>query len=209
MGLKLEAIRKLGIFGGAFDPPHRAHRELVRTAVEQLGLDALFVLPTGQAWHKPQHLSSAAHRAAMARLQFGDLPRVHIDLRETQRAGATYTIDTLRELVAEHPGTQVHLIIGADQLRAFGRWRDAEAITRIAIIAIAYRQDLKPATSPFDEEIRENLPPGARWQVLATRPMPESATDVRLRVARGEAVDDLVGPAVAGYIAEHHLYLTP
>ena len=88
--------KRIGVFGGAFDPPHLAHMALVKTAVADLQLDELRVIPTGQAWHKPRALSPAHHRLAMAQLAFADLPNVLVDPRETQRVGPSYTVDTLR-----------------------------------------------------------------------------------------------------------------
>ena len=95
--------RRVGMFGGAFDPPHWAHRSLAQTGLEQLQLDHLHILPTGHAWHKARTLLPAEHRIAMCERAFGDLPRVHIDARETERTGPSYTADTLGELRAEHP----------------------------------------------------------------------------------------------------------
>ena len=117
------AAARLGMFGGAFDPPHMAHRVLAQAAVDQLRLDELRVFPTGQAWHKERTLTPAQHRLAMAQLAFEDLPKVVVDARELQRAGATYTIDTLRELSAEHPGAELFLVMGEDQAAAFTTWR--------------------------------------------------------------------------------------
>ena len=86
------AARRIGVFGGAFDPPHNAHVALVRAALSQLALDAFFVFPTGQAWHKPRALSPAADRLEMARLAFSDCPAVTVDQREMLRPGPTYKI---------------------------------------------------------------------------------------------------------------------
>ena len=118
------AARRVGLFGGAFDPPHSAHRTLIEAALAALRLDSLLVLPTGQPWHKQRHVSPVAQRLAMAQLAFGDLPRVLVDGRETNRPGATYTVDTLRELHAEQPGSDFFLIIGQDQAQALQTWRD-------------------------------------------------------------------------------------
>jgi len=111
--------RRVGLFGGAFDPPHAAHVALARAAVEQLQLDRLHIAPTGVAWHKPLVLSAAADRLAMCRLAFGDLPGIVIDARELRRDGPSYTIDTLTELRAEYPQAELFLQIGADQAAAF------------------------------------------------------------------------------------------
>ena len=112
------APRKVGLFGGSFDPPHVAHVALAEAALGQLGLDELRILPTGQAWHKSRALTAAEHRLAMARLAFGHLPGAVVDDRELLRAGATYTIDTLRELAAEQPGAQ---LVGPGHRHILGR----------------------------------------------------------------------------------------
>ena len=100
-------VLRLGVFGGAFDPPHRAHVALVEAAIAQLQLDRVQVLPTGQAWHKPRQLSAAADRLVMTRLAFEPLPQVAVDDREILRAGPSYTSDTLQELQHEYPHAQL------------------------------------------------------------------------------------------------------
>ena len=95
---------RIGVFGGAFDPPHLAHRALLETALDELKLDRLHVVPTGEAWHKPRQLTAAAHRLAMVQLAFGDVPKICIDTREINRVGPSYTIDSLRQMAAEAAG---------------------------------------------------------------------------------------------------------
>ena len=82
-----QETQRIGVFGGAFDPPHNAHVALAQAALEQFGLDMLYVIPTGQAWHKARVLSAPEHRLAMTRLAFAGMPRVRVDERELQRAG--------------------------------------------------------------------------------------------------------------------------
>lgn len=195
-------IGRIGMFGGAFDPPHLAHVALARAAVEQLGLDELRVFPTGQAWHKSRELTSAEHRLAMAQLAFGEVPRAVVDGRELRRAGPTYTVDTLRELRAEFPQAELVLVIGADQAEALHSWREAAEIIRIATISIAERARPVRAAAPFDAS---KLPAG-RWQPVELPPMPVSATEIRERVAAGQGIDHLVPDGVARYIDRHHLY---
>jgi nicotinate-nucleotide adenylyltransferase len=194
--------RRVGVFGGAFDPPHVAHAALARAAVDQLALDELRILPTRDAWHKSRPLSPAPHRLAMARLAFADLPRVVVDERELHRAGPTYTVDTLRELLAEQPHAQLFLVMGEDQAAALTRWHDWETVVALAVIAVAGR-----AATPG--EVRAALPPRARFQTLALPPMPASATTIRSLVGSGRPVADLVAPGVASYIDRHHLYQRP
>lgn len=189
------------MFGGAFDPPHLAHIALARAALEQLELDQLLVLPTGRAWHKPQTLSAPEHRLAMARLAFGDLPRTIVDDRELRRAGPTYTIDTLRELNAEHPEAQLFLVIGEDQALSLTTWHEWQAVVTLAVLCMAARPAAKAAGA-----VLPKLPAQAEFRLLELPAMPESATEVRARAAAGEGIAHLVPPAVASYIERQHLY---
>jgi nicotinate-nucleotide adenylyltransferase len=194
-----DAPRRVGMFGGAFDPPHRAHVALAEAALRQLGLQRLYVFPTGHAYHKDRTLTPAEHRLAMARLAFGALPGALVDDRELRRAGPTYSIDTLRELQAQHPGAELYLLMGEDQAAGFGRWRAWEEIARLAVLCVAERGGHGGL---------DNLQalPGVRVQPLELPRMPESATDIRSRLAAGEGIAALVEPAVARYIETHHLY---
>jgi nicotinate-nucleotide adenylyltransferase len=193
------AGRRIGVFGGAFDPPHTAHAALAHAAVDQLALDELRIFPTGDAWHKAQRLSPAPHRLAMARIAFADVPRAVVDERELRRAGPTYTVDTLRELKAEQPDAELFLVMGEDQAGALTRWHDWESVLSLAVICVAAR-------AASAGEARTALPPQARARPLLLPSMPESATEVRIRTAAGAAIDHLVSPGVARYIGRHHLY---
>ncbi len=195
---------RIGVFGGAFDPPHQAHRALAEAALAQLALDALHIVPTGEAWHKTRPLSEGAHRLAMARLAFGDLPGVCIDDQELRRTGPSYTIDTLRELQAVYPGCTLYLILGEDQARMLPTWHAWQDICRIATISIAQRPDVTLAKGTIDAENGT----AARFQPLQTTPTALSATAIRSLVASGQRVDHLVPEPVARYIDQHHLYQT-
>ena len=201
------AAGRVGVFGGAFDPPHNAHVALARAALAQLDLAQLRILPTGRAWHKARGLSAAADRLAMARLAFGGLPRTVVDAREVRRAGSTYTLDTLRELRAEQPAAQPVLILGADQAAALPSWHGWQEILSIAIVSVAGRPDQTGAATGFDPESLPGPPPGARFEPLTFEPTPLSATAIRVRRATGGDIASLVPPAVARYIDQHSLYL--
>lgn len=197
---------RIGVFGGAFDPPHNAHVALARAALAQLQLAELRIFPTGQAWHKSRALSSAQDRLAMAELAFAELPDVVVDAREIRRDGPTYTLDTLRELHYERPDTQLVLLIGADQAAALRSWHGWEEILSIAIVSIAHRAEPTGAAGRFDPQTLAPLPAGSRFEALDLALMDISATDIRSRAARGGDISALVPPAVARYIDRHHLY---
>jgi nicotinate-nucleotide adenylyltransferase len=208
------APRRIGMFGGAFDPPHLAHRALAEAALDQLDLDALHIMPTGQAWHKARALTPAAHRVAMCQRAFGDLPRTRIDTRETTRQGPSYTADTLAELAREYPGATLYLVLGADQLLAFKSWvRWAEVLER-AQLAAASRALHIGADAALDQREEMDLSSVDLPFVRLSMPLTNiSASAVRARVeqpaTQSAVLARLVPEGVASYISDHSLYQDP
>ena len=196
--------QRIGVFGGAFDPPHRAHVALVQSAIEALQLDQVRVLPTGQAWHRQGPLSDGVHRLAMARLAFADVPQVIVDDREIRRTGPSYTVDTLTDLAHEQPQAQWFLLIGDDQRRSLPAWHRIDDITRLAIIAAAARDP--HVASWHDSHASPAEVAGLDLRILPMPLMPIRATDIRQRCARQQDLAGLVTPAVERYIHDHHLY---
>ena len=207
------------MFGGAFDPPHNTHAALIERAIAQLLLDELRVIPTGEAWHKARALSPAVHRLAMAELAFSEIPGVIVDARETQRAGPSYTVDTLLELRVENPDAELILLIGGDQARALPRWHRWREILQFATICIADRIDSTWAKGIFDPQNEANAvklpsdhlpdsPPEARLVRLQMPLSPVSASEIRARIAANQSIDGLVCEPVARYIVQHHLFQT-
>jgi len=192
---------RIGLLGGSFNPPHLAHLALARTAVQALQLDEVWWLPAGQPWQKAgRALEAAHHRAAMVRLLIQDEPRCCLDERELHRPGPTYTVDTVRECRAQHPEASFFLILGQDQYGRLDTWRDWQGLLAEVTLAVAARDGQPP------------VPPAAlagtphRLKVLPLPDMPVSSTALREALGRGDDVSRLVGTAVAGYIARHHLY---
>lgn len=199
------STRRIGLYGGSFDPPHLAHLALARVARDALGLDELRWQPAGRPWQKPGRLvASDEQRLAMLRLLVGHERGFVVDPCELERAGPSYTVDTLREVAAAQPGARLFLVIGADQFARLDTWKEATELPRLATLAIAARQGhaVQPPAAW----------PGAplAWTELPLPRIDISATDVRRRAAAGESVSPLVGAAVAGYIDQHQLYrVTP
>lgn len=199
--MNASSVLRLGVYGGAFDPPHNTHIAIAAAALSQLTLDCLHIVPTGFAWHKSQQLSDATHRLAMAQLAFADLPHTVVDARETERQGPTYTIDTLRALQREYPRAQIYLVIGSDQARALSTWHAIDAVRGAAIICVAQRADSDE--SQADAAIA--FPDLKRLHMPAS---PLSATEIRGLAADRRDVSHLVPAPVARYIEHHHLYRT-
>ena len=196
--------RRVGVFGGAFDPPHMAHTALAQAALEQLQLDELRIVPTGEAWHKNRGLTPAVHRLEMTRLAFAAMDRVTVDPRETRRRGPSYTVDTLAEIRREMPQAQLFLIIGQDQAAALPTWHRWREIADFATICVAARAGFAGARGTFDA-LNLGISP---LQTIELPPMDVSATDIRERLASSQTVAPLVFEPVARYIAHHHLYQT-
>lgn len=202
------APRGLGVFGGSFNPPHASHRRLVEAALAQLPIDRLLVIPTGDhPLKRGDDMAPAADRLAMCRLAFGDLPGVAIDDRELRRPGRSFTVDTLAELAAEHPGRRLFFLIGSDNLAILPQWREPARICELATLATYPRLG-----HPVDAAALAALPlpPAARAAVAAhVLDLPADAvasSDLRARWRRGERTLPEVAPAVRDYLAAHGLY---
>ena len=194
------AARRIGVYGGSFDPPHLAHLALARVARDALALDELRLMPVGQPWQKAGLQAQAGQREAMLRLLVAGEPGLLVDARELHRSGASYTIDTLRELAAEQAGAQLFLVMGADQFSNLHTWHEAAELPRLATLAVAARegQAVQPPAAWAG-------PPPA-WHELPLPRIDISATEIRRRAAAGEPLAPLVGEAVAGYIDQYQLY---
>ena len=197
-------ILRLGVFGGAFDPPHRGHVALAQAAVQQLQLDALHIIPTGHAWHKDRPLSDAKHRLEMCRLAFSDIASAVVNDCETLRLGPSYTVDTLMHLRTQFPKAQFFLLLGQDQAMHLSDWHRAKEIPQLAIIAIASRSISMGAVSAVGSENNALF----AMQRLEMPPMPQSSTQIRSCVQNNISIDSLVCEPVARYIALHQLYRT-
>lgn len=187
----------MGLFGGTFDPPHRAHRALAEVALQALALDELRWVPAGQPWQKARAVTPAVHREAMVRLAIAGEPRFVLDDLELRRSGPSYTVDTVEALAAERPQDHWFLVIGLDQwagLRTWHRWRD---LLRRVTLAVAVR----PGVTAPDGALA-----GGTVVTLPLGPQDVSSTAIRARAALGLDLGDLVAPDVARYIDQHHLY---
>ena len=197
---------RIGLLGGSFDPPHLAHLALGRLARQTLALDELRWLPAGAPWQKAGRvMAPAAHRVAMLGLLLADEPGAWIDPRELQRDGATFTIDTVRELQAEQlkgdrPQAEWILILGQDQYSRFDTWRDWPELLQRCSLAVAGRAGQAPQAPAALAAVPHRL------YLLDLPPQDIAASVVRARLAAGQPVATLVGERVAGYISQHGLY---
>jgi nicotinate-nucleotide adenylyltransferase len=209
---------RIGLLGGTFDPVHVGHVALGRAACEALKLDELRLIPTGRSWQKDGTGASKTQRLEMAQLAASGRPHWQVDDRELRREGATYTIDTLRELRAElGEDASLVLILGSDQLRNLASWQAYRALLDYAHIAATQRGPDRLAD--FDERVeallaahgREALPDAPAGAIVFFRmpAVPVSATGLRAAIGRGERPAELLPAGVLDYIDRYHLYRKP
>jgi nicotinate-nucleotide adenylyltransferase len=197
--------RRVGVLGGTFDPPHRAHLALAAAAREALSLDLVIVVPAGDPWRKAERDVTAAEvRLALTRIAFEDLPWVIVSPLEVRREGPSYTADTLEQLCGreEYAGAEWWFILGQDALVDMQHWHEPERIVAQARLAVATRGDLEAAEIEALEAV-----PALRDRVdeVPFEPLDVSATAIRAQIAAGEGTPDLT-PRVRAVIDELELY---
>ncbi|MEP7303385.1 MAG: nicotinate-nucleotide adenylyltransferase [Caldimonas sp.] len=191
-------MKRIGLFGGSFDPVHNAHVALAATALDQLRLDELRWIPVGQPWQKTRRLADAADRETMVRLAIAGEPRFALDRCELRRRGPSFTLDTVRELVAGLAGAQWFLVLGQDQYASLHTWRDWRELLGLVTLAIANRPGAALAVNSQITRVEH--------QTVLLPMMDISSTEVRRRVAAGESIAGLVPESVASYIEQRRLY---
>lgn len=196
--------------GGTFDPPHVGHLLAASDAQESLGLDRVVWVPAGrQPLKLAGHAATAADRLAMVRLAVANDDRFSVDSIEIDRAGLSFTVETVEAYAAASPGDALFLLLGTDVVSTFGRWRAPRRIAELAHIAILRRANSGGAVekAAVVGAIRavtgEDLPAPL---VLDTRRVDVSSTEIRERARAGRSLHGFVPDTVARYIGEHALY---
>jgi nicotinate-nucleotide adenylyltransferase len=199
-------MRRIGLFGGTFDPPHVGHLVLAEYARDRLRLDEVHFIPAGQPPHKPgTRITRAAQRVAMARLAVRGNRAFAVSTLETRRGGPSFTIETLRKVSADSPRARLFLLMGADSLDEFATWREPEAILRLATLAVAGRPGAAARALPRGRAASARGR-HARIEWLDNAEIAVSSSIVRTRVRAGRSIRYLVPDTVAAYIARHRLY---
>jgi nicotinate-nucleotide adenylyltransferase len=190
---------RVGIMGGTFDPIHHGHLVAASEVAALFDLDEVIFVPTGEPWQKSERqVSPAEHRYLMAVIATASNPRFWVSRVDIDRAGPTYTSDTIRDIAALRPGAELFFITGADALAQILSWKNAEEALRMARFIGVTRPgyELSDAHLPVDSVTLVDVPA-----------MAISSSDCRTRIRAGHPVWYLVPDGVVQYINKHHLYL--
>ncbi|MEU9557445.1 nicotinate-nucleotide adenylyltransferase [Streptomyces fumanus] len=190
--------RRLGVMGGTFDPIHHGHLVAASEVAAQFRLDEVVFVPTGQPWQKSDRAVSAAEdRYLMTVIATAENPQFSVSRIDIDRGGPTYTVDTLRDLRALNPDTDLFFITGADALAQILTWRDSDELFSLAhFIGV---------TRPGHTLTDAGLPKGG-VSLVEVPALAISSTDCRARVAKGDPVWYLVPDGVVRYIDKRQLY---
>lgn len=191
-------MQRIGIYGGSFDPVHLGHLLVAQAAFEELGLTRLAFIPAAQSPFKQTVLPAPGPvRAQLLRLALAGKAWCEVDEQELNRAGVSYTVDTLRDYAGRFPGVELFYLIGADNVPALPQWRAADELSRLAEFVVIPRpgQAQVPLPAPFQGRMLRGWPLGV------------SSSEIRERVQAGRCIAHLVPPAVAEAIQNNRLYL--
>ena len=195
---------RLGVLGGTFDPVHIGHLALAEQAREQLALERMLWVPSGDPWRKADRtVTVAKHRAAMVRLAIEEHASDNLCLLEIERSGPSYSVETLAELQRIEPGSELFFVLGLDALEDLPNWREPARLIELATLAVAARGARQPAAEELDRRV-----PGLGGRVVWLE-MPHidvSATELRRLAAEGADLRDRTPASVEAYIREHRLY---
>lgn len=191
-------MQRIGLYGGSFDPIHNGHVLVGQAALEELQLERLFFIPAARSPFKPEQQPAPRElRLAMIRLALAGRTNCEVDDIEIQRGGTSFTVDTVRYFAQRFPGAKLFYLIGADNVPGLPKWREADALAKLAEFVVIPR----PGDTPVP------LPTPFHGQYLKGFPFGVSASQIRARVKARQAIEPLVPPAVAEVIRNNQLYL--
>jgi nicotinate-nucleotide adenylyltransferase len=199
--------KKIGIMGGTFDPIHVGHLILGERAYEQLKLDKVLFMPSGNPPHKKNRIGRASdeQRVEMVTRAIADNPHFELSLTEMNEDGYSYTYRTLEMLKSQHPDTDYYFIIGADSLYDFHTWREPGRICGACSIVAATRNHT-PAEQLSLQMKKLEAQFGGHFLRLDTMNIDISSHLVRQWITEGKSLKYYVPDEVIAYIREHSIY---
>lgn len=198
-------VERIGIFGGAFDPPHKGHLRALESFLDFADPDRVYVIPSGVAPHKDlSGAADGAHRMEMANLTFGGLcEKVTVSDLELKREGPSYSYLTVRDLQKRHPKAELFLFVGTDQFLSFETWRRAEELFSQCTLCVMDRYESDDKIRKKKRELEEKF--GARCLLLEEKAYITSSTEIREELKK-EGFSPSLTPEVNDYITLNSLY---
>ena len=197
---------KTGILGGTFDPVHNSHLMIAGEVLRRLELDEIIFIPTSHTPLKEDTIiTPVEHRVKMLELAITGTPAFRLSRIEIDRAGISYTVDTIAELKKAVGGdSELYFITGFDSLKTLPRWKEPDRIIKLCRLVTVSR----PGYDVLDiNELEKYIPGLIKNLIIIDDPAPDiSATDIRRRLASGLSIRDLVPVSVERYIRENGLY---
>ncbi len=203
---------RVALFGGTFDPPHRGHLAIARAAADAFRLDQVLFAPVAlQPLKAGRATTNFADRLAMTRLACAADPRFSPSTLDAPRENArpNYTVETLAALRAALPDATLFNLVGADSFLSLPQWRDPHLLLQMVEWIVVSRPGFSLETPEALAPLHLTAAERSRVHFLHTVHDDVSSTDLRRRLSAAEPCSDLLPPAVADYIREHHLYTTP
>ena len=195
----MQKITKLGVFGGSFDPPHKAHLELVRSVVMELDLDHVLVTVANDPWQKSasREITDGSHRLEMARLLFRDYSDATVTDIEFKLGGESNTADTLRALRLMYPSAEFFLLLGYDSAMGIETWRDPDSILNQSQVVVVERPGFTSMKLPSILSSAIHLQ-GINLDI--------ASENIRSQVQNEENISGVIPDDIRNYIAKHGLY---
>jgi nicotinate-nucleotide adenylyltransferase len=207
--MTIEPNNRIGILGGTFNPVHLGHMILAQNALETFDLSKVFFIPSAKPPHKRTAvLAGTEHRMAMLEAAVEDDLSFEVSDIEIKRGGPSYSIDTIRELKKLYPPAEFYFIIGADSLLELHMWKDINDLLKLCNFVTFGRPGVNTAQiQPKDLHLNPPWPEKLLKNVVTSRSIDISSSDIRHRVAEDMSIRYLVPRTVEMYIIEHHLYV--
>jgi len=202
---------RIGIFGGSFDPIHNGHLLLAELCRESLNLDkVLFLLASVSPFKVNQQPASNKDRTEMLRLAIGGNSKFEMDLREIERGGVSYTIDSVRSIAGENPDSELFLLMGADALVDISKWREPAELLRLVTPCVISRGGVgEPNWAALDSYIEPDRLEAILRSKVDGPQIEISSFDLRERIKLGKSIRYQVPSAVEMFLKEQSLYNNP
>ncbi|MBE6800567.1 MAG: nicotinate (nicotinamide) nucleotide adenylyltransferase [Ruminococcaceae bacterium] len=196
-------MKKIAIYGGSFDPPHKGHKLLAENLARVCGAEKVIIIPTALSPFKNSSSATAEDRLNMCKLFFKESLFSISDI-EIKRGGKSYTVDTLMQMKAEYPNAELFLFMGDDMLLSFDKWYKHEEILKLATIVCACRTENLEELDNMKEFVKNVLKAEDRVIICESVPFEISSTEIRSSLKTGGNIG--LSEDVYGYISSRGLY---